>query len=167
MHINVGFVFLIASFPCCLGTTASLSFSPDETQSRREDVVNQGPAACPVAWLGPRHYSLFLHFLTFGPQHRSCNNLSQALLGLPTPLLQTICQLLNLAADLFPQLMEANRFALACKKSVSLAIKIYISGKSNPSAHDICEQYRSSLSHFTEENLKRLPCFLNRNLEWS
>lgn len=132
VRINVGFISLIASFPCCLGAIASLSFQLTRRSLGERMWLAKSPAACQVSGPGPSHYSSLLHVLAFGPQCCPCNNLSQARLGLPTPLLQTICQLLNLAADMFPQLMKGNCFALACKTAVRLAIKIFSSGKLKP-----------------------------------
>lgn len=76
----------------------------------------------------------------------------RSLLVFPTPLLAAICQLLNLAADLFPQLIRGNYFVLVCRKAVALPLILSPLGAliPVPTYWVVCRQRVGPPSPFTE-----------------
>lgn len=102
------------------------------------------------------HPSLLLGLLTsilFPPSTVLAVTSPRSLLVLPTPLLAAICQLLNLAADLFPQLIRCNYFVLVCKKTVALPSKLSALGARTPRPTSSAgsRQRAGSRSHITDK----------------
>lgn len=98
---------------------------PNLSRSKEPGCLNS-PLSSPGSLLG------LLTSILFPPSIVLEVTSPRSLLVLPTPLLAAICQLLNLAADLFPQLIGCNYFVLVCKKTVALLSNLSALGAQTP-----------------------------------
>lgn len=162
----MGFTFPTHILPALgWGTTASACVSVKETvsgggsdrpepSSAGEARLGAGGGGGPSSWLQSPQLIPGLRTCSLSPfQLRPCNNLSQVPPGFSNPFTATICLLLNLAADLFPQLIGCNCFVLVCKKAVALPSILSSRGASTPvpTSSGRSRQEAGSPPHFTGE----------------